>query len=735
MIRKREGPGTVASSSRSLNVNPSPGRAPVPLPPNRPSHNIAEIPIRFIPGVGPRIAELFLQKGIQTAEDLLYFFPYKYLDRSRLESIRNLKVGQASVVGRVLSSGLLFFGRGKRRLFEVLLGDETGAVSLKWFHFYPQQMKGRFQKGQALLVSGEVTLYRGEPQFVHPQVELLEADLLDEVAAPGIIPTYSQISGLGQKTVRKVIRNCFERASFSDPLPEELRTRRRLVPKKEALYGIHFPAPDSSVEELNNGRSAGHYREIFEEFFLMELGLALKRRQARGEPGIPFTIEETRRVDWQGQLPFDLTKAQRQALNEIYSDMGRGAPMNRLLQGDVGSGKTIVSLLAAVAAIENGYQVALMAPTEILAEQHCRTAQKILAPFKIPVGLLLGSQTALEKERNRSRIRRGLFSLVIGTHALISDGVQFAKLGLVIIDEQHRFGVLQRMALRQKGEEGSLVPDVLVMTATPIPRTLAMTVYGDLDLSIIDEMPPGRQPTRTQVIESRNRGMLYGIIREVLERKEQGYVVYPLIEESEKLALKDATQMCEELKKILPEHRIALLHGRIVADEKETIFRKFRAGEVDLLVSTTVIEVGVDVPNATLMVIEHADRFGLSQLHQLRGRIGRGAKAGSCLLVSDYRKTENAYRRLEVMCATNDGFRIAEEDLKIRGAGDFLGTRQSGLPDLRVANLLRDYPILKVAREEAFQLIDNDPGLLSHSVLKQELLRRWKERLALSDVG
>ena len=450
------------------------------------------------------------------------------------------------------------------------------------------------------------------------------------------------------------------------------------------------------------------------------------------ERGIGIDTAEERSGAWGEKLPFRLTAAQVRVLAEILKDLRGPHPMNRLLQGDVGSGKTVVALLAAMAAIEKGYQVAMMAPTEILAEQHHQTARRLLAPFKVPVAFLTGGLDAGERRRTYARIAKGMFPLVVGTHALISEGLEFKSLGLAIIDEQHRFGVLQRAALKEKGLSS---PHILVMTATPIPRTLAMTIYGDLDLSVIDELPPGRQKIRTEVLEEKSRRLLYNLMGEVLRRGEQGYVVYPLIEESEKLTLRDATQMSEELSKIFPDLSVALLHGRTPPEQKESIMRSFKSGEIRLLVSTTVIEVGIDVPEAILMVIEHAERFGLSQLHQLRGRVGRGDKPSLCLLVTSLPKSNPGFRRLQVMCETQDGFRIAEEDLKIRGPGDFLGTRQSGLPELRVANLIRDYKILEIARREAFHWLEHDTDLKRHPPLCEHLMTKWGERLALADIG
>lgn len=685
----------------------------------------SEYPVRFVKGVGPRIADILSEKGIATSEDLLSFFPYKYLDRRSLDRIGSVTIGRDRVTaGKILTAGVAFAGARKRRIFEILLGDDSGAVSLKWFRFHPRQMMGAFRKGMGLLVSGEVTEFRGRRQFIHPTVQVIDPDVIDQIAAPGIVPVYSQIPGLGQRPLRRIVQNALDLfvGRIPDPIPPEIRERLALSEKERSLREIHFP---------EEGLSPSLHREIFEEFFLMEVGLALKRRAVKREEGIPLAIDEAWLGKCRRHLPFELTGAQERVLAEILADLSGPHPMNRLLQGDVGSGKTVVALLAALVAIRNGFQVALMAPTEILAEQHFLTARTLLAPFQIPIALLTSRLDPGERRRCHARIARGLFPLVVGTHALITEGVRFRSLGLAIIDEQHRFGVLQRAALKEKGTN----PHLLVMTATPIPRTLAMTIYGDLDLSVVDELPPGRRPIRTVVVEEKNRGLLYGLMGEVFHGGGQGYIVYPLIEESEKLALKDATRMSEELRQVFPELPIALLHGKTPPDRKDAVMRSFKAGEIRLLVSTTVIEVGIDVPAATLMVVEHAERFGLSQLHQLRGRVGRGEKPSLCLLVTSFARNVPGYRRLEVLGETEDGFRIAEEDLKIRGPGDFLGTRQSGLPELKVANLLRDYKVLQVAREEAFRWIEGDSHLTLHPPLKEALLRHWGERLALADVG
>jgi ATP-dependent DNA helicase RecG len=676
---------------------------------------------------------LFQAKEISTAGDLLCFFPYKYLDRRSLQKVADIQPGKDRVTaGKILACGLAFTGR-KRKIFEIVLGDDSGAIALKWFRFNPRQMMGAFKKGMGLIVSGEATVFRGQIQFIHPTLEIVDPDIVDDIAAPGIIPVYSQIQGLGQKIVRRVVANAFRlfEGRIEDPVPPGIRERLHLPDKEQSLKEIHFPHPATSLEGLLNHRTPAFKREIFEEFFFMELGLALKRRSTVREKGIAIDVAGDRFADWEGHLPFRLTGAQRRVLGEIAADLRQPHPMNRLVQGDVGSGKTVVALLAAMAAIENGFQAALMAPTEILAEQHYRAAQRLFAPFKIPVALLTGSLDASEKKRAHGRIAKGLFPLVVGTHALVSEKVAFKSLGLVVIDEQHRFGVMQRAALKEKGRS----PHVLVMTATPIPRTLAMTIYGDLDLSVIDELPPGRQPIQTQVVQEKARRTLYHAIGEILRRGEQGYVVYPLIEESEKLPLRDATRMYEELKRVFPEYQVALLHGKTPPEEKDSIMRSFKSGAIQLLISTTVIEVGIDVPNASLIVIEHAERFGLSQLHQLRGRVGRGDKPSHCLLVTGLPSSNLGFRRLEVMCETTDGFKIAEEDLKIRGPGDFLGTRQSGLPELRVANLIRDYKILEAARREAFAWLEADPSLSGHLPAKETLRRRWGQKLALADIG
>ncbi len=703
----------------------------------------SQYPVRFVKGVGPRLAGLLAQKQIESVEDLLLYYPYRYLDQRNLLKISQLIPGIPQVtVGKIAACGVAY--AGKRRIFEVILADATGVISLKWFGFYQKQMLSMYKKGMVVVASGSVTEFRNKIQMIHPVVQVIEEvspedevkpeeDVEPSLKAPGIVPVYSQVCGVGTRSLRRIIGRLLEPfvALVPDPIPEDIQVKLGLIPKNEALWEVHHPSPETNAEDLEKFRTPAFRREIFEEFFLMEMGLALKRRTVKREAGTSIQVSDEKKSLWKSSLPFRLTGAQERVLGEIDEDMAQPHPMNRLIQGDVGSGKTVVAFLSALSAIENGFQVALMAPTEILAEQHYLNAQKILGPLKIPMALLTSRLTPDEKRRAQAKVRKGFFPLVIGTHALIAEKVSFPNLGLVIIDEQHRFGVLQRAALKEKGNN----PHVLVMTATPIPRTLSMTIYGDLDLSVIDELPPGRQKIQTKIVGEKQRRAVYQFLKTKVEAGEQAYVVYPLVEESEKLDLKDATRMSEEIQKFLPGFRVGLLHGRTSPEEKESLMRSFKGGGVHILVSTTVIEVGIDVPNATVMVIEHAERFGLSQLHQLRGRVGRGQKASYCLLMTPAGKSAPAYQRLQVMVDTEDGFKIAEEDLRLRGPGDFLGTRQSGLPDLRIANLIRDYAILKEARREAFAWIEKDPHLMMHPPLLDVLKRRWKEKLALADVG
>ncbi|MEO6051333.1 MAG: ATP-dependent DNA helicase RecG, partial [Pyrinomonadaceae bacterium] len=548
------------------------------------------------------------------------------------------------------------------------------------------------------------------------------------------VPIYRKLGEFQTKRIREIVYDVLQKldvASVVDSLPSSLLERQDLATRAQALNEIHFPPDDSSIAEYEMFRSAAHKRLIFDEFFWLSFSMQLLRGERQKEPkGTVIDIAEATKERLKKLLPFTLTHAQEKVIGEIFDDLKSDAPMNRLIQGDVGSGKTIVAFLAIFAAMENGYQAALMAPTEILAEQHVRNAKKIFAETGYRVELLVGSTKAAEKRKIHFALSAGEIDLVIGTHAIIQDAVRFAKLGLAVIDEQHRFGVMQRAQLKAGGHN----PDVLVMTATPIPRSLAMTVYGDLDVSIIDELPPGRTPIKTVIVgEDQRHGVYLGIDREV-KLGRQIYVVYPLIEESAKMDLKDATNMYEDLRKrIFPQYTVGLLHGKLKAADKEAIMEDFVAGKLDILVSTTVIEVGVDVPNASLMVIEHAERFGLSQLHQLRGRVGRGAEQSFCVLLTDFKKTAVAKERLGIMEATSDGFKIAEKDLELRGQGEILGTRQSGIQNFRIGNIVRDLEILFAARKEAEDYLTN--RRLSPETSAMVKIARSDKNVRLGSVG
>ena len=694
-------------------------------------------PIQFIKGVGPRLSEILGRKGIHTVSDALYFLPRKYEDRREIRRISEIKSNTIETIkGTILTLDVVSYKGGRKRIFEMAVGDETGTIIAKWFQFNERYMKKRFKEGQQVILSGEVKRYLFQKEIHHPEIEVTEPGEEKSWEFKQIIPIYSETEGLYQKTMRRIMRRVIDEHSnvVIDGIPEHIRKRQQLVSLKEAIRNVHFPDFNNNFKELNEGRSSAHQRLIFDEFFFLELGLALRKRGVVLEKGISFNITDNYINKLKSILHFKLTVAQERVVGEIIDDLRKPYPMNRLLQGDVGSGKTIVALIASLVVIENGYQAAFMAPTEILAEQHYSTILPFAEQLGLKVVLLTSSIRRSKRTNIYQEIAEGKVQIIIGTHAIIQESVQFQKLGLAVIDEQHRFGVMQRAMLKKKG----MNPDVLVMTATPIPRTLGLTVYGDLDSSIIDQMPPGRLPVKTKLYHERDREKVYQKIKQEIENKKQVFVVYPLIEESEKLDLMDATQMAEHLQKdVFPNFKVGLLHGKICGEEKEGIMSNFQSKKIDLLVSTTVVEVGIDVPNASLMVVEHAERFGLSQLHQLRGRVGRDEYQSQCILLAQYRKSDDARRRLKIMEQTTDGFKIAEEDFAIRGPGEFLGTRQSGIPDFRIANIARDVKILNEARKEAFQLIDEDPrlSLPEHNATKMVLKERWKGRLELASVG
>ena len=687
--------------------------------------------------IHPRLAALLKKKGLTRAGDILFLMPRGYEDRRQLATLSQLVPGErGSAIAEVRRLDESFKGRGRRTL-KVIFADATGSIAGTFFNYAPW-MKSRFAVGKKFIISGELRATTYGREMAHP-----EAEPLDEggqgaganVHFERIVPLYPGFERGEQRGIRDLAHRVVARFSttIEDPLPETLRTKLGLPALGDALRQIHFPADDVPLDELQRWATAGHRRLAFDELFFLQLGLSLRRQDVKVEPGIAFDTSPKRLQGVLDRLPWPLTNAQRRALDEICRDMSKPEPMNRLLQGDVGSGKTAVALCASMLAIEAGYQAAVMAPTEILAEQHARNMQQQLLKAGVEVGLLTGSQSAKEKREARARLAMGRMQLAVGTHALLEENIQFAKLGVVVIDEQHRFGVMQRAVLRDKGA----MPDVLVMTATPIPRTLAMAAYGDLDLSIIDELPPGRTPINTRVFGEKSRDHAWELVGRELDEGRQAYVVYPLVEESEKSDLQSATEGAELVQAAFPKYRVGLLHGRMKAEQKDAVMRAFRDKELHILVSTTVIEVGVDVPNATMMVIESAERFGLSQLHQLRGRVGRGKHASQCLLIAGYARSEVSKERLAVMAATNDGFVIAQKDLELRGPGELLGTRQSGLPELAVANLARDQDLLAIARREALALVENDTRLSkpAHAPLRRALEERWEGKLALAKIG
>ncbi len=681
--------------------------------------------VRYAKGVGEKRAQLFKKLNIRTVSDLLYHFPAYYEDRSNVVPIAQTLSGKRQVIqGQVLLFNQLRITK-KLSVFKAAIRDNSGVIYAIW---YNQRYLGKFvKKGKELVVSGKVELKFGQKQIKVEDFEILSGDEKDNLHLRRIVPCYPLTEGLSQRVLRRIIKtNLEDKSSYLvDSLPREIRKRYSFISLPQALNNIHFPEDFSRQKEARR-------RLVFEELFLLQSALALKREEHKKESGIPFSTDRELTSSFFHSLPYSLTLSQKKVVKEILEDMRSFRPMNRLLQGDVGSGKTVVATLVLLAAIANGYQAALMAPTEILAQQHWLNLRQVLLPLNIKMALLVSDLSPGNKKEIRAGLKEGGIQLVIGTHALIQKEINFSKLGAVVIDEQHRFGVMQRLSLRSKGKS----PHVLVMTATPIPRTLALTSYGDLDLSVIDELPPGRRAVITRWISGSKRRELYGVIREKLKTGRQAYFVYPLIEESEELDLKSAQEAAERLQRdIFPDFRVCLLHGRMRREEKERIMDSFRGKEIHILVSTTVIEVGIDIPNASLMLIENAERFGLAQLHQLRGRIGRDAKQSYCFLLTGEKISEQAKERITIMCKVNDGFLIAEEDLKLRGPGEFFGTRQWGMLNLKIADLTKDAQVLDSARREAFQLVRKDPGLKSYPQLWEALNGRFIQQPDLVKVG
>ena len=746
-------------------------------------------PVQFVKGIGPRLAEVLAAKGLRTVDDLLHYLPFRYEDRLNPRSVAELRAGEmATVIAEVRNSGL--FRTRRMPIFQLTVGQGRNRLKCLWFN--ATYLQDRFQPGQMLALYGKVEEDRdGGLQIVQPQFETLgDINTNDEGGAETaekeaekkaaasleigrIVPIYES-TGQGKLTprwFRRIIRWALENLGpdLPDPIPAAVRGHLSLVSPRGALWKVHWPDAGESFADLQSSRTAAHIRLIFDELFFIELGLELKRREQKAQTGIAFQLNDGVRTAIKKILPFHPTAAQKRVLKEIATDMQAPSPMRRLLQGDVGSGKTIVAFQAAIIAIENGYQVALMAPTEILAQQHYFSARQILERAGYRIVLLTGSLEQDRKRDIRRHIAQGHAQLVIGTHALIQDRVEFENLGLVVVDEQHRFGVMQRLKLMKKSEDAHVVtglspvqpgenvkqdgakprhhtnsksdpePDVLVMTATPIPRTLALTLYGDLDLSVLDELPPGRTPVITRAVPDERAPEVWDFVGKQIAAGHQAYVVYPVIEENEERELKAAQQMHRQLReKIFPNLHVGLLHGRLDADEKERVMREFQQGKIEVLVATTVIEVGVDVPNATVMVIEHADRFGLAQLHQLRGRIGRGAAKSYCVLMRGGKVSEEGERRLDAMVRSNDGFQIAELDLELRGPGEFFGTKQAGIPSFRVANIIRDRELLEAAKREAAFVISGPNSEISKEEIDRalrEMRSRWALSYGLVEVG
>ena len=695
----------------------------------------------YLKGVGPARAAMLEAKGLKVVEDLLTYAPFRYEDRSNVKSLADLAPGEmATVLAEVRTTKVSGFQRRNLGLFQATFSDASrGVLAAKWFH--GAYLADVLAPGQKVALYGKVEFdtYTGNLAMMHPEYEILAEDEDGDASlhTGRIVPVYEAAGKVTTRALRTFIHRILESvAPFADdPVPEHIRARLKLPDRWNAIRELHFPPPESDLRVLNAFRSPAQYRLIFEEFFWLECGLELKRAKARLQPGIQFALTDRARERIKAMLPFRPTGAQKRVLAEIAHDMAEPHPMYRLLQGDVGSGKTLVAAEAAIIAIENGYQVAVLAPTEILATQHYFYFKKLFQKLDYVTILVTGSSPARDKVQLKKLAAAGLAHVVVGTHALLEADVEFKRLGLAIVDEQHRFGVEQRQALLEKGTDKGTPPDVLVMTATPIPRTLALTIYGDLDVSVIDELPPGRKPIVTSHVTEDKVEQVYSFLKQQIALGRQAYVVYPVIEESETQAMKAAQKMHQHLSELVfPGLAVGLLHGRMPAADKESAMEKFQRGETKILVSTTVIEVGVDVPNASVMVIEQAERFGLAQMHQLRGRVGRGAEQSYCILVTA-KMSELARERVRTLVDSGDGFYIAEMDMKLRGPGEFFGTRQSGLPSLQIGSIVRDADILEVARNEAAAFVAHPPS-------EQDLRRavtfirdHWQRRYGLVQVG
>lgn len=691
-------------------------------------HPFLDIPVGKLPFIGKARESLLNEMRIFTAEDLFQYFPRRYLDRTNIKSIGRLVTGEeCTVVGEVVNTHIQQIRN--RRILHVTLRDDTGYMTLNWFqgHSWIQKM---LKPGETVSVSGRVEFFRGHT-MTHPDFDFLDKDQLNTGMLVPVYPLTFELRsrGLSSRVFRKIFNRLFNECpeDLPDPLPENIVGNNRLLPYREALYQIHFPKDETALKKA-------WYRFKFQELFMLQLLLAIKKRTIHNQKSFFVCTHAGETIHkLYHSLPFDLTGAQKRVIREVYEDVRSGHVMNRLLQGDVGSGKTLVAAAVAAIMMDNGYQTAIMAPTEILAVQHYKSFNSLFMPLNIPIALLTGKQRVSKKQETLTHIANGQTPLIIGTHALIQEGVTFKHLGFVVVDEQHRFGVDQRANLIKKG----LNPHVLSMTATPIPRTLTMTLYGDMDVSVLDEMPPGRKTVNTRVIKPSLINQTYEFIRKEIIAGRQAYVVYPLISESEKMDLKAAEAGYEELKThVFPDLNAALLHGKTPSREKERIMDDFKKGIIHILVSTTVIEVGVDVPNATVMAVENAERFGLTQLHQLRGRVGRGGNQSYCLLINR-KDSEQGNVRLNILEKSSNGFEISEADLKLRGPGEFFSTRQHGESGLKIADLVSDMPIMIKARKEAFELVDHDPQILHnrHRTLREFFLKHYRDKLDYATVG
>ena len=682
--------------------------------------------IQYLKGIGPKRALSLKSLGINTFLDFLYFIPVNYVDYRKITKVKFVQKNDSVNL-------ILYFERlneikyYSRKVAQAIFYDDTGEITVKWFNYNMNYLRTFLKKGKKYFLSGKVSFFNFNKEIIHPHIEVAEN------FQKSIIPVYREIKNFSQKNIKNSMNNLLEKlkeTSF-EFLPEKILKLEKLPDFVECFTKLHNPDLNSDIEKFRNFESIYHKRLIFEEFFYLMLAIAREKMKKE--------IITTEPVEYKGfliekflkTLPFTLTNAQRKVLREIFKDLKSKKVMNRLIQGDVGCGKTLVAFITGLIFVENNYQVAFMVPTEILAGKHYKNLKNLSKNLNINIAILTGSTKKKIKEQIKKDLENGEIDIIIGTHALIEENVKFKKLGLNIIDEQHKFGVKQRLSLKLKGEK----VHTLIMTATPIPRTLTLTIYGDLDVSIIDELPSGRKPVKTYWFYEKQKDKFIPFIKKELTKGRQAYFIYPLVEESDKLELKDVIKMKDELQNIFNEFKVEMLHGKMKANEKEKIMEKFKNGQIDILASTTVIEVGVDVPNATIMVIENAERFGLSQLHQLRGRVGRGSQQSFCFLISSNRISSIARERLKIMCKTNDGFKIAEEDLKIRGPGEFLGTKQSGLPEFKFADIVRDYQLLVKAKNRAFEIIKSSPDLENYPELKLMFNDFFEEKTILVETG